>query len=351
MENNSNIRATQASGGHSTTKATPVRRTKLSDKENNLLNACRALDEDTVEELRDSWESLDLKGYGEQNYHQANGIIQSLIDQGLSICAIKGTLEKVGNNQIDRIRKNPVQVPRNAFKCHNTFSEDDIGRIIVFSNCLEKEDGFPCAHRQPRQYLTKEGATAASCWRVYSMVMKSNGFRASGVNRFNEYWKHCFPGLRCTQLKSDACDSCVRIDIALQDPDITSAEIEDLKSQQSMHLEAAKAQRRFMNAAVTASAKSWIDNAEDCFDGNVEIIPEELEILDTPPVVAGYMLRNVIVQCEDFGQSIAMPHYGHCQPGLDYFNSNLMMYEFVVSDTISKQNNVYFLRKNPEEGW
>ena len=75
MDNNSNIRASWASGGHSTTKAIPIRRTKLSDKENNLLNAYRALDEDTVKELRDSWESLDLKGYREQNYHQANGII------------------------------------------------------------------------------------------------------------------------------------------------------------------------------------------------------------------------------------------------------------------------------------
>ena len=134
MEYNSNNRASRASGGHSITKATPVRRTKRSDKENNLSNARSALGEDTVEELKNSWESMDLKGYGEQNYHQANGIIQSLIDQGLSNRAIKGALDKVGNGRIDRIRKKPVQVPRNGFKPHNAFSDDDIGRITVFIN-------------------------------------------------------------------------------------------------------------------------------------------------------------------------------------------------------------------------
>lgn len=62
-----------------------------------------------------------------------------------------------------------------------------------------------------------------------------------------------------------------------------------------MHLEAAKAQRRFMNAVVTASAKFQIDNAEDCFDENIKIVPKELEILHTLPIVARSMLRNTIV--------------------------------------------------------
>ena len=51
---------------------------------------------------------MEGKNYGETNYHQANGIILSLIDQGLINKAIKGILEKVGNERIDRIRKNPI---------------------------------------------------------------------------------------------------------------------------------------------------------------------------------------------------------------------------------------------------
>ena len=67
-----------------------------------------------------------------------------------------------------------------------------------------------------------------------------------------------------------------------------------------------------MNTAVTVFSKLWIDNAKDCFDKNIEIVPEELEILDTLLVIARSMLRNVIVQCEHFGQSITMLHYSYC---------------------------------------
>ncbi|ETM35588.1 hypothetical protein L914_17531 [Phytophthora nicotianae] len=47
---------------------------------------------------------------------------------------------------------------------------------------------------------------------------------------------------------------------------------------------------------------------------------------------------RVPIQAEDFGGGILMPYYGHCRSSADYFNSNLMLHNFVVADV----NNVYF---------
>ena len=88
------------------------------------------------------------KGYGEANYSQANGIIQALINQGLPNKALKGVLVQIGNNRIHRIRKNPVRT-KISKKPYNLFLEDDIQRIKIFLMRLDKEDGFPCAHRHP----------------------------------------------------------------------------------------------------------------------------------------------------------------------------------------------------------
>ena len=49
----------------------------------------------------------------------------------------------------------------------------------------------------------------------------------------------------------------------------------------------------------------------------------------------------VSLQAEDYGGSIALPHFGFRRPSSDYFNSNLMCYNFVLADITGKVNNVY----------
>ena len=51
-------------------------------------------------------------------------------------------------------------------------------------------------------------------------------------------------------------------------------------------------------------------------------------------------LPRVALQAEDYGGSIALPHYGYRRPSADYFNSNLMCYNFVLSDITGNFNNV-----------
>jgi len=51
---------------------------------------------------------------------------------------------------------------------------------------------------------------------------------------------------------------------------------------------------------------------------------------------------TIQIQIEDFGGSFAMPHYGHSRPLADYFNSNLMVSNFVVADLTNDNVDVLF---------
>ncbi len=44
------------------------------------------------------------------------------------------------------------------------------------------------------------------------------------------------------------------------------------------------------------------------------------------------VVPQILIQIEDFGGSFTMPHYGHLRPSADYFNSNLMVSNFVVAN-------------------
>ena len=49
----------------------------------------------------------------------------------------------------------------------------------------------------------------------------------------------------------------------------------------------------------------------------------------------------VLLHAEDYGGGIALPHFGFRRPSADYFNSNLMSYNFVIADITSGENNVF----------
>jgi hypothetical protein len=51
---------------------------------------------------------------------------------------------------------------------------------------------------------------------------------------------------------------------------------------------------------------------------------------------------TIQIQIKDFGGSFPMPHYGHSQPSAYYFNSNLMVSNFVVVDHISDNVDMLF---------
>jgi len=51
---------------------------------------------------------------------------------------------------------------------------------------------------------------------------------------------------------------------------------------------------------------------------------------------------QIQIQIEDFGGSFTMPHYVHSHPSANYFNSNLMVSNFMVADLTSNNSDVFF---------
>jgi hypothetical protein len=54
------------------------------------------------------------------------------------------------------------------------------------------------------------------------------------------------------------------------------------------------------------------------------------------------VVRTIQIQIKDFGGNFAMLHYGHSWPSADYFNSNLIVLNFVVVDLTSDSADVFF---------
>ena len=88
------------------------------------------------------------------------------------------------------------------------------------------------------------------------------------------------------------------------------------------------------------------DLCEDCSECDLSIVEQTLEDDPIPeaaePEQCKLESRLVQIQAEDYGGGIALPHYGYRRPSADYFNSNLMTYNFVIADISSGENNVFF---------
>jgi hypothetical protein len=54
------------------------------------------------------------------------------------------------------------------------------------------------------------------------------------------------------------------------------------------------------------------------------------------------VVPQIQIQIKDFGGSFAMPHYWHSCPLVDYFNSNLMVSNFVVTNLTNNNSDVFF---------
>ncbi|EEY63316.1 cleavage inducible protein [Phytophthora infestans T30-4] len=138
-------------------------------------------------------------------------------------------------------------------------------------------------------------------------------------SRFTQYVHYIYPGVRLTRTAEDLCDCCVRLDIFLQQPDLSEDEIQAILLEKKTHIDEAIAQRRFVSSFIKEYITLHAPN---------QSIPNEI-IPDT-------------IQADDYGGGISMPYYGHSRPSADYFNSNLMIQNFVVADITHGINNVYF---------
>ena len=167
---------------------------------------------------------------------------------------------------------------------------------------------------------------------------------------WKQYIRFLYPGLRLSRCVQDACDMCVRLDIELQRVDLSSAQLAELILQKEMHLDAAIAQRRFISEFTREFAGKhapdqllpWIIIA----DSMAPLPPDEV-VYDLCGSIDDSIAFNVVnadikiqIEIEDFGGSFPLPHYGSVRPSVDYFQSNLMMQNFVIADLSNGINHV-----------
>ena len=204
------------------------------------------------------------------------------------------------------------------------------------------EDGFPCAHRRPREYFVEENITWKALHATYSVNMAEKGCRIISLTRWVQYVHYFFPGLRLSKSSEDVCDACVSIEIKLLSPQLTDAERMELILKKSMHLDAARSQRRRINDFVKVFVHQHDTDQPILYPLSEEILEgiyaDNLNVSDSR--TAG--IPKVTVQAQDFGGSLTMPHYGYRRPSADYFNSNLIVQNFVVADITGGVNNIYF---------
>ena len=389
-----------SSGGSESTK---VKRRVRAKKPKAVLfqdAAVDALGEEGAAAHRRKWEEFET-GYGQKHQEKGNGIILSLIDSGLSTIAIRGALGKVGQTRIDKLRKfDPNAPPRIKQPSWNAFLDKDKKAIKDFIATLPVEDGFPCAHRQPKQYVAIEGATWKS---IHSDYMKYVGRlptkpRVAGYHRWTQYVHFYFPNLRLHRTKEDECNCCIRLKLELSNPEITEARRHELKLELETHLDVAIEQRKMMNKIVTDYCNQYEDAAfmhrlqalllridnEDMESKLPEAVMNGVELfcvcqkpeddrayiqcspcqkwfhhecigLDVSAVDASVdwvcpkctrdppknSWHRIQIQCEDFGQVIPLLWYKFERPGLDYFTSSLMPQNFVIADRSHNLNDVF----------
>jgi ribosomal protein S10 len=176
--------------------------------------------------------------------------------------------------------------------------------------------------------------TWTELWKRYKKKMVSFEWRVMSFSRWTQYVKLHQPGVRLTRMVEDVCNSCVRINIQLTRDNLLPKKREHLVLEKGMHLQATIDQRRFMSGFV----KQYIAANAPQQPVPYAIIPNTID--DAPPDPIDDAFFEIQIQIEDFSGSFPLPFYGHQRPSVDYFNSNLMMQNFIISDITAYRNNV-----------
>jgi hypothetical protein len=303
-----------------------------------LERAYARLGEDEVKRLQQTYEALDSKWNGTE-HDQAEGMVLSLLRQGVPDAQIRAIF-RVGGSMIARLK----QVIKDGVDTLHTWrvrnppahalSADDIEFLCATCREWNLEEGFPCSHRGPRQYLAEAGITLKDLWQQYKQKAEAVPRR---VILYTQYVHFKFPGFRLSRSQQDVCDACTKIEIALKNNALDDRARGELEAEKIMHQEAAINQRRAMTAFVKEYAAAF--SPQQCLPE--EIVPDHMEVPPHGMTEDQTTMPKMLIQIEDFGGSIALPVFGNRRPSADYFNSNLMLHNFVIADISSGDNTVF----------
>jgi hypothetical protein len=173
-------------------------------------------------------------------------------------------------------------------------------------------------------------------WGNYEAKAIQHTRRVMEYSRWLQYVHSKFPGVNMSRTKRDLCDACVRIETALSDINLSAASLKELETEKQLHSDAAINQRRTMSDF----ARQYVSAIAPQQAVSAEIIPDhsDMPLTMIPPIHRSVPL--MLIQIEDFGGSFPLPVYISRIPSADYFNSNLMIHNFVVADLTNGINTV-----------
>lgn len=320
------------------------RKTKEAKIESAVKRAINKSSQDQVDGWRASWNLLKDAKPGSADHDTADGMILTL-RQTFSQIEVRAILQCVGVSRIERVDQIANRDPEEAHQKFaparsHALSEETIAFIKEVKATWSLEDGFPCPHRRAREYFTDGVQTWKKLYDEYAETWsdlddeRRKTVKCVAYCTFTQYIHYLYPGLKLTRTETDVCDSCVRLNIVLDNPLSTEQEKEAAQQELDMHMEAARDQRR----AISEFTKKYIRTlVEDPIPET--IIPDYID--GEEPGDSEAALGDVLVLAEDFGQGVTLPHYGHKRPSADFFNSNLMLNFYVMADITRNEHNVF----------
>ena len=125
--------------------------------------------------------------------------------------------------------------------------------LATFMASLTVELGYPCSHRRMKRYVSEDGIdNFTRLWERYCLFVEAapDNQRVMTYVTFTKYAHAYHPDVAIQRAKEDSCDTCIRLAVAVADPNLSLDQKEMLLEAQRTHADEAKTQRLALKSAI-----------------------------------------------------------------------------------------------------
>ena len=288
----------------------------------------------------------------------ADGMLAVFIQKGAKENLLR-SLFHIGQGRYKRVLNNKQKKAPSGGNFRE-FTKEMIDTLHRFVRTgIPKELGYPCAHRQQKEYCTDtEISSFSKLYETYYLPFESQlQVRKMSDNCFYKYMKSHYPTFHLRRCVEDACDTCFELNNKLKDHSVSTEEKVGIRAALKNHGDLARLLRKTLSEAILLwKHQSVIDDhamevvlrqnevvtgetLHGTFDRLMQVSVDENPPTADPPIVVGQTMEMV---CEDFAGNLHTPWYGNLRPCSDYYASKLKLIVFVIV-CISENRNYVFL--------